>query len=297
MTYAWREPRRIEAHRLIREPTLLLQAADAVQRDELPSRTVEQVFHTGLMKDVVLGSPNEINTRIDVFFDAFRAVPFFEHPVDLNSWGDFGAEANNRRPIERALLGQRLDVGREFLQSNPGRFLVRILPFENRERRNNTHEVIYFRDSGIHRRLIERTIEGYQQGRLGEIRGLQKDRLEGFVPKRWEAFVVNTIIDLIGDRCNAFAYRHEETREIDLILEWHDRTPVERWAIEICSKKFNTHPSRYFAEECEYLGAKRVNCYVVRRADSCDGGALGRDGFPAISLPRMIAKLRARMRA
>lgn len=296
MTQVWREPGRIEAHRLIREPKRLFQATDMVQRDELPSRTVEQVFHAGLIKDVVFGSPSEINTRIDAVFDGFRALPLFEHPIDLRTWGDFGFEANNRRSIERALLGHRHDIGREFLQSHPGRFLVRMLPFENRERRNNTHEVLYFRDSGIHRRLIERTLEYSEKGRLGAIKELQTGRLEGFVPKRWEAFVVNTIIDLVGDRCNAFAYRHEETREIDLILEWNDRTPVERWAIEVCSVKYNTHPSWYFAEECGYLGVERANCYVVRRADNCDGGALGRDGFPAISLPRMIEKLRMRIR-
>jgi hypothetical protein len=126
--------------------------------------------------------------------------------------------------------------------------------------------------------------------------GLRARKIGSYVPKRWEALVVTTIIDLVGDRCNAFAYRHEETREIDLMLEWNDSGSPERWAIEIASRKFNTHPSPYFAEECRYLGVQDENCYIVRRADDCDGGARGRGGVPAISLPRMVDYLRQRMR-
>lgn len=296
MIRAWRAPVRIEAHRLIREDNLFPYSAEAVQRDSLPSRTVEEVFYAGLLKDVILGSPNETNTRIDTFFDGFRGLPLFDHPLDLPTWGDFGAKANNRRPVEQAILGQTLQMGREFLASTPGRFLVRVLPFENRERRNKTHEVLYFRDSGIHRRLIERTVNGSKQSHSEAVEKIRKSYLEDFVPKRWEAFVINSIIDLVGERCNSFAYRHEETREIDLILEWHDRTPTERWAIEVCSRKYNRHPSGYFSEECRYLGVEATNRFLVWRTDNCDGGVRGRGGIPAVSLMRMIGCLRDRMR-
>lgn len=298
MTFSWREPVRIEAHRLMRRDVLDLLPSSAALRDELPLRKVDEVFHAGLLKDVVLGSQREINTRIDSFFDIFRINTFFENAVDLPTWGIFGAEANSRRSVDQALLGQTSQVSRQFIASAPGRFLVLALPFENRERRNNTHEVLYFRDSGIHRRLIERTLgygENVSSG-TNTVDGTREHRLASYDGKRWEAFVVNTIIDLVRDRCNAFAYRHEETREIDLVLEWNDGAPAERWAIEVASVKFNTHPSRYFAEECRHLGVHLSHCYVVRRADYCDGGARGRGGVPAISLPRMIDILRQRMR-
>ena len=300
MTLVWQEPSRIEAHRLMHRESLDLLPATALQRDAFPSRTVEEVLYAGLLADVVRGSPNEINTRIDVFFDGFRNLPLFGGPLDLPTWGGFGAEANYRRSMNEAFLGQTLKEARDFVVSAPGRFLVRALPFENRERLNDSHELLYFRDSGIHRRLIERTVslDIGEHGRLGTdaMQGLRAQRVESYVPKRWEAFVVTTIIDLVGDRCGAFAYRHEETREIDLVLEWTDRTPPERWAIEVASRKFNTHPSPYFAEECQYLGVRPENCFVVRRADNCDGGARGRGGVPALSLPWMVDILHQRMR-
>ena len=299
MTVAWREPRRIAAHRLMRRELLHVVSTRATPRDAFLSRTVEQVFYAGLLAEVVRGSPNEINTRIDAFFDSFRDLPLLANPVDLPTWGVFGAEANNRRSVAEAFLGQTLQAARDFVQSAPGRFIVRALPFENRERRNDTHELLYFRDSGIHRRLIERTvILGRVEGtRLdADIERLIAQRAASYVPKRWEAFVVTTIIDLVGERCRPFAYRHEETREIDLVLEWVDRTPPERWAIEVASRKFNTHPHSYFAEECQYLGVQPENRYLVRRADGCDGGARGRGGVPALSLPRMVDHLRQRMK-
>lgn len=140
----------------------------------------------------------------------------------------FGSEANNRRSANQTLLGQTLQGARDFIASPLGRFLVRALPFENREGQNDTHEVLYFRDSGIHRRLIERTVTVDQgaKDRFGSDakEGLRTQRVEAYVAKRWEAFVITTIIDLVADRCGAFAYRHEETREIDLVQEWNDQT-------------------------------------------------------------------------
>ena len=148
--------------------------------------------------------------------------------------------ADNRTPATEEMNGgdrprspaMNRRNARDFVASAPGRFLVRALPFENRERRNDTHELLYFRDSRIHRRLIERTVTlGRGDGdRLGSnaIGCLRVQRVESYVPKRWEAFVVTTVIDLVGDRCRAFAYRYEETREIALVLEWADHTPPER---------------------------------------------------------------------
>jgi hypothetical protein len=298
VTHAFKKPDWIEAHRLIGQEVLNPSPSTAVQRDVLPSRTVEDVFHAGLLRDVVLGPQSEINTRIDTFFDLFLTLPIFTDTMDLRVWGAFASGANNRRPVGHAFLEQSLQVGRQFIASDPGRYLIRAMPFENRERHNDTHEVLYFRDSGIHRRLIERTLSPGDQGRLDAkaIENLRAQRLASYLSKRWEAFVVTTILDYVGNRCNAFAFRHEERSEIDLVLEWNDRTPPERWAIEVASKKFNTHPSHHFAEECHYLGVQPENQFVVRRADNCDGGARGRGGVPAISLPYMINILGRRIR-
>ena len=297
-TPSWREPLRIEAHRLIRRVALDPLPATAIQRDALPPRTVEEVFYAGLLKDVTLGPQDQINRQIDAAFDSFRSQPILSYPLNLPTWGEFGKVANNRRPVAQTFLGLELQAGREFLASAQGRFLVRALPFENRQRQNDTHEVLYFRDSGIHRRLIERTLDVGEQANSdsASIEDMRKRHLESFEGKRWEAFVVNTIIDLVGRCCNAFAFRHEERSEIDLVLEWTDRNPAERWAIEVASLKWNTHPNVYFEDECNHLGVKTRNRFVVRRANDCDGGARGRGGVRAISLLRMIEELSQWMR-
>lgn len=299
MTFDWSEPRRLPAHRLFREQSSVWLPTTATQRPVLPSRSVEEVFHAGLLADVVLGPTDEVNTRIDTFFDEFRGLPLFDTPVDMPTWAAFGKGANSRRRAAEAFLGQSLEDARNFLLTAPGRFMVRPLPFENRDRRNDTHELLYFRDSGIHRRLVERNLTlGRRDGKRVGARALEHwsaKQLESYVPRRWEAFAVTTIADLVDRRCEAFAYRHEETREIDLVLEWLDRSPPERWAIEVTSRKFNTHPSGYFAEECEFLGVSPANRYVVRRTDDCDGSARGRGGVFALSLPRMVDNLRRRL--
>jgi hypothetical protein len=157
MISEWRAPRRIDAHRLLHGTQPFgLPGSMTAPRAELPSKSVEQVFRTGLLQDVVLGPDGEVNTRLDRFFDGFSALSAFTGAVGLREWGDFAVEANCRRSAAEAFLGQSLQDARAFLASAPGRFLVRVLPFENRERRNDTHELLYFRDSGVHRRLIER---------------------------------------------------------------------------------------------------------------------------------------------
>lgn len=295
MTADWRAPDRIDAHRLLRSELPPIVARGVAPLEAPRSVTVERVFEAGLLRDVVLGPPSETNTRIDTFIDDFVSRSLLQRPVDLEEWADFSAAANLRRPMSEAFLGQSLEAGREFLRSEPGMFLVRSLPFENRQGQNDTHEIIYFRDSGVHRRLIARSLTLKESSLSPRAYANHVNRLERFVPKRWEAFVVTTILDLVRDRCVAYAYRHEETREIDLVLEWSDRSPREKWAIEVASAKFNTHPADYFADECAHLGVRPEHRFVVRWAEACDGQARGRGGVPAVSLPIMIDRLRNRM--
>ncbi|MBT9373124.1 hypothetical protein [Rhizobium sp. CSW-27] len=303
MTDDWHEPARFEAHRLLRDETSVLLPMAGIPSEEDLTLSVEEVFHSGLITDVVRGPRNEINTRIDAFFDDFQTFPLLGRSLDLQRWGKFATKANLRRKTSEPILGLKLTEARNFINSAPGRFLVKVLPFENRERQNDTHELLYFRDSGIHRRLIERTValNGIRDQLLDSDipEDTRFERIKTYEPKRWEAFVVTTIVDLVGSRCDAFAYRHEETREIDLVLEWKDHAPPERWAIEVTSIKFNTHPSGYFAEECEHLGVKPENRFVVRRLKPeeaiRDVEEFCRGGVPAISLPRMVRRIKERL--
>ncbi|WP_421852669.1 hypothetical protein [Novosphingobium sp.] len=184
-----------------------------------------------------------------------------------------------------------------------GAYLLLPLPFEDRARRNDGYEALYVRDSGLHRRLIFQSPTIFLEmldraGRKGgSVDELRQQRLNGFIGPRWESFVVVSILDLVGERCKAFAYRHEERDEIDLILEWRDRSPTERWAIEVASRKFANHPSSSFAGSCDYLGIVESSRFLVFRDDSCTGEARGKGGVPALTLPRIFERIKKRMRS
>lgn len=302
MIEAWTHPGRIDAHRLLRlEAQLALLPATAAPQAELPARTVKDVFYRGLVPDVLDAPSNEINTRLDALVER---LPHFglDRQESLERLGAFAEAANRRRRVHDPFLGMTLRNARDFLTTDLGAYLLLPLPFEDRARRNDQYEALYVRDSGLHRRLIERSAAIpldllRKAARNGvSVEELRQQHLNDFVGPRWESFVVVSILDLVGERCHAFAYRHEERDEIDLILEWRDRSPPERWAIEVASRKFGNHPSSHFAGSCEYLGVGESSRFVVFRDDSCSGYARGRGGIPAITLPRMFERLKTRMR-
>lgn len=302
MIEAWTNPGRIEAHRLLRiKAPLALLAATAPTRAEIPARTVEDVFNRGLVPDVLNAPSNEINARLDAII---YQLPCFarDHQGALEHWGAFAEEANRRRRTRDPFLGMTLQGARDFLTTDLGAYLLLPLPFEDRARQNDRYEALYVRDSGLHRRLIDQS-PAIPPGALEKaarngvsVEELRQQRLNTFVGPRWESFVVVSILDLVGERCHAFAYRDKERDEIDLILEWRDRSPCERWAIEVASRKFGHHPSTHFAGSCDYLGVVESSRFLVFREDACSGEARGRGGVPALTLPRMFERIKTRMR-
>lgn len=302
MIDAWTIPGRIEAHRLLRlEAPLALLPATAVPQAELPVRTVEDVFKRGLVPDVLKAPSSEIDTRLDALVNRLP-LPGLGRQESRERFSAFAETANRRRRIRDPFLGMPLQGARDFLTTDLGAYLLLPLPFEDRARRNDQYEALYFRDSGLHRRLIEQS-DAIPRDLLEKLarKGVSVEKLRQlhfneFVGPRWESFAVVGILDLVGKLCYAFAYRHEERDEIDLILEWQDRSPPERWAIEVAGLKFGHHPSSHFAGSCEYLGVDESNRFLVFRDDSCSGQARGRGGVPALTLPRMFERLKTRMR-
>lgn len=302
MIEAWMNPGRIDAHRLLRpEAPLALLPTTAVPQAELAARSVEDVFYRGLIPGVLNAPPNEINSRLDALVDR---LPLFDKGREgvLERRGAFAEATNRRRRVDRPFVGMTSEGVRSFLATDLGAYLLVPLPFEDRAGRNDQYEALFFRDSGLHRRLVEQSASiprdlSEKAARKGvSVEELRQQRLDAFVGPRWESFVVVSILDLVGDRCDAFAYRHEERDEIDLILEWRDRSPHERWAIEVTGRKFEHHPSGHFAASCDYLGVAASDRFLVFRADSCSGEARGRGGVPALTLPRVFERLRTRMR-
>ena len=303
MIEAWTNPGRIAAHRLLRlEAPLALLSATTAPLAQLPARTVEDVFKRGLVPDVLSAPLNEINTRLDALIDQIQLFGP-DRQESRQRMGAFAEVANRRRRVRDPFLGMTVQDARDFLKTGLGAYLLLSLPFEDRARRNDGYEALYVRDSGLHRRLIDQStaispelLEKAARNSVS-VDELRQQRLNGFDGPRWESFVVVSILDLVGERCNAFAYRHEEREEIDLILEWRDRSPTERWAIEVAGRRFGHHPSRHFAGSCVHLGIVESGRFLVFRDDSCSGYARGRGGVPALTLPRMLERIKTRMRS
>lgn len=298
----WEDPGRINAHRLLRLEARLapLPAAAALQA-ELPARTVEDVFDRGLVPDVLNAPPSEINTRLDALVG--RLPPFgLGREESLERWRGFAEAANRRRRVSDPFLGMTREDARDFLKTAPGAYLLLPLSFEDRARRNDRYEALYFRDSGMHRRLIDQSVAirpdllAKTRRRGVSLEELRREHLERFVGPRWESFVIVSILDLVGERCHAFAYRHVERDEIDLILEWRDRFPPERWAVEVAGSKFNHHPASHFEESCRFLDVIESGRFLVFRGNTCSGEARGKGGVSALTLPRILEHLRVRMR-
>lgn len=301
MIESWVTPGRIEAHSLLQVKAafaVLPTTAEPLAED--PARMVEDVFYRGLVPDVVDAPSDNINTRLDAHINR---LPLFgeDRQAALGLWGALAEEANRRRRIHNPFLGMKLQGARDFLKTDLGVYLLRPLAFEDRARRNDGYEALYVRDSGLHRRMIEQSatirLSVPAKFRHDEVvvEKLRQQHLNRFVGHRWESFVVVSILDLVGERCNAFAYRHDERDEIDLILEWRDRSPAERWAIEVAGRRFENHPSSHFAASCNHLDVAESRRFLVFRGEACSGQARGRGGVPALTLPRMFERIRTRM--
>jgi hypothetical protein len=300
MTGVWVDPGRIGAHRLLRlDEAMAPLRTGRVPRATMSIQSVEDVFHRGLIPDVVVAPSNVIDTTLDVMLG--QLIGIAGDNDELSRWGSFAGDANQRRRTAQRFLDLARSDARSFLSNDLGRYLIHALPFEDLARRNDAFELLYFRDSGLHRRLIEQTFfvdprDSARAAKAGvSLEQVRRFRLTAYEPKRWEAFVVISLLDLVGDHCAAFAYRNDETAEIDLILEWQDCSPPERWAVEVASRKFDRHPSDHFHHSCAHLGVAEANRFLVFRANGCNGTERGRGGVRACALPQMLDCLARRL--
>lgn len=70
----------------------------------------------------------------------------------------------------------------------------------------------------------------------------------------WEGFVIEQVIEAVGDRASPMFYRTSDGAEIDLLLEWH-RTG-DLWAIEI-KQSMSRPPSRGFYSSINTLRPRK----------------------------------------
>jgi len=128
---------------------------------------------------------------------------------------------------------------------------------------------VYVRDSGLTHTLLNlRT----QEDLLGH----------PIVGPSWEGFIIENILNIVGDQGQSSFYRSSAGAEIDLVLEDFKR---QRWAIEV-KRTLKPSPSKGFRIACEDIQAdKKLLLYA-----GAEHYPLG-DGFEAIGLLDLINQL------
>jgi predicted AAA+ superfamily ATPase len=161
-------------------------------------------------------------------------------------------------PLNGAELGRSLEISTQsvlrYIDLLVDLLLVRRLPpySSNVGKRLVKTPKVYIRDSGLLHALLE----------IGTIEQLVKHPVIG---TSWEGFVIETLLSVLPWRANAFFYRTARGAEIDLIIEFGDRS---LWAIEI-KRSAGPQVTRGFHEARADL--QPVRSFVVFE---------GRDRFP-----------------
>lgn len=131
---------------------------------------------------------------------------------------------------------------------------------------------VYVRDSGLTHTLL--SIQT-QEELLGH----------PIVGPSWEGFVIENLLNIVGDQAQASFYRSSAGAEIDLVIEGFKR---QRWAIEI-KRTLKPTPSKGFRIACEDIQAdKKMLLYA-----GTEQYPLG-DGFEVIGLSGLISQLYSR---
>lgn len=151
-------------------------------------------------------------------------------------------------------FGRGIDMDRKtvinYIDFLEGAFILRVLQpwYNNPKKRLTKSPKIYIRDSGILHRLLG--LDSYQSIINNMVVGAS-----------WEGFVIEQIINSLGDEYKFWFYRTHQGAECDLLIE---KKSVVIAAIEI---KFGTHPkiSKGFRISMEDTGAKHG--YIIGNGD------------------------------
>jgi hypothetical protein len=160
-----------------------------------------------------------------------------------------------RNPPARAKIERCIEVARKA-------DVVFLLPFWTSGGRQCQAPLVYFRDSGLLRRLLDRS-EGTQRAspdpteEARHVAAIVRKLREKRDDLSWEGFVIDALRIVSTERAEAFVWRQDDD-EIDLVLEW--RTG-ERWGIEVTRGKGHKKPHDGFFTGCEQL--RVVKRFVV----------------------------------
>jgi uncharacterized protein DUF4143 len=257
----WPDKRRIETHAWLSPPPPLSRGLIRGAPRTVPAqsqRTVRARWHRGSLED-------SLEAIDDATADGVLDDYIAKHlpPIELDSeagvvapfWLEL-ALANGtprssvwkRNPPARAKIERCIEIAMEA-------DVVSLLPFWRSAGRQSQTPLVYFRDSGLLRRLLDRS-EGApspspdptEETRrvAATIRNLREKRND----LSWEGFIIDALRVVSAERAAAFVWRQDDD-EIDLVLKWGNG---ERWGIEVTRGKGSKKPHDGFFAGCKELG-------------------------------------------
>jgi hypothetical protein len=257
----WAERRRVETYAWLSPPPPLSQGLIRDSPRTVPAqgqRSAQARWHRGSLED-------SLEAIDDAAADGVLDEYIAQHlpPIELDSeagvvapfWLEL-ALANGtprtsvwkRNPPTRAKIERCIKIAREA-------DVVFLLPFWRSDERQSHASLVYFRDSGLLRRLLDRAEDAPNQSPrspeetrqvAATIRNLREKRDD----RSWDGFIIDALRVVSAERAAAYVWRQDDD-EIDLVLEWLNG---ERWGIEVTRGKGGKKPQDGFFTGCEELG-------------------------------------------
>ena len=172
------------------------------------------------------------------------------------------------------------------------------LPFWPLSDQPSREPLVFFSDTGLHRRLIAlweaeqetkaKQIEGTDPDKATALRRSTRHIIGNIADLRFQGFVTHSLM-LALPFTRLFVFDRPSQGEIDLILDGPEN---ERWAVEITNGEPSGKPSkvRVFDNICKELGIEKRRRRVVYRVSNARRYH-AKEGVIAATLPILLAEL------
>lgn len=269
------------------------------------SYDLEHVLTRGTLTEALnAGTDILAEQALDSFIASKLPPTSFDHSSGILSPFWLNLATCNGHPVDRVWKDferqKKVDVLTAVKLAERDGWLFR-LPFWPLPDYPGREPLIFFSDTGLHRRLIARWEEDQERkaghaerkdpDKAAEIRESVSHLVQGISDLRFQGFVTSALAHAVPD-ARPYVFDRPSKGEIDLIL---DCPKGERWAVEITNGKPSEKPSKptMFARICKELGIDQRRRRVVYRASTATP-ALARTGVIASTLPPLLAELTGR---
>lgn len=270
------------------------------------SYDLERVFTRGTLIEALNANTDILAEQaLDSFIASKLPPTSFDHSLGILSPFWLNLATCNGHPVDRSwkeFEGQKkLHVLAAIELAERDGWLFR-LPFWPLPDYPDREPLIFFSDTGLHRRLIGLWEENQERkaceeekkdpGEAAAIRRSVSHLMHCNSDLRFQGFVTHALAHAVPD-ARPYVFDRPSKGEIDLIL---DCPKGDRWAVEITNGKPSEKPSKptMFTRICEELGIDKPRRRVVYRASTATP-TLARTGVIASTLPPLLAELTGRL--